>query len=112
MRLYEFDPANSLIPKIVAVSDQLKTDLSDEQLQSGMSVDELLTYFQKYDIVLDKMDLINMIKKPPLKNMIGNIQGDHVVFKGAEDQDTSDDQTDSKNIVASMAAKAANKHQQ
>jgi hypothetical protein len=111
MRLYEFDPANSLIPKIVAVSDQLKTDLSDEQLQSGMTVDELLTYFQKYDIVLDKMDLINMIKKPPLKNMISNIQGDHIVFKGAGDDTEADDQADSQNIVASMADRAANKHQ-
>jgi hypothetical protein len=111
MRLYEFDPANSLIPKIVAVSDQLKSDLSDEQLQSGMTVDELLTYFQKYDIVLDKMDLINMMKKPPLKNMISNIQGDHVEFKGAGEDAEADDQQDNQNIVASMADRAANKHQ-
>lgn len=110
MRLYEFDPANSLIPKIVAVSDQLMSDLSDEELQNGMSVDELLTYFQKYDIVLDKLDLINMIQKPPLKNIIDNIQGDQVVFKGAGNNDAGDDGEDKANIVKAMADKAAAKH--
>lgn len=109
MRLYEFEAVDPLIPKLVAVSDQLISDFSDDELQSGMSVDDLLTYFQKYDIVLDKMDLFNMIKKPPLKNIIDNIQNDKVVFKGSEDQ-AMPDKDDNKEVVAAMAAKAAKTH--
>ena len=111
MRLYEFAEANPLVTRLVAVSDQLLSDLSDPETQAGMTVDDLLTYFQKYDIVLDQNDLYNMIKLPPLKNIISNIQGDKVIFKGAESMDgeTPDDKS---NVVASMAAKAASKHAQ
>lgn len=109
MRLYEFAESNPLVTRLIAVSDQLLSDLSDPDIQSGMNVEELLTYFQKYDIVLDQMDLYNMIKLPPLKNIISNIEGDQVIFKGADSTD-GEAPDNSGDVVAGMAAKAASKH--
>ncbi len=52
MRFFEFaqDP---LITKLVATSDQLRNDLDSGEVASNMTVDQLLQYFQKYDILLD-----------------------------------------------------------
>jgi hypothetical protein len=46
-----------------------------------------------------------MIKKPPLKDVITNIQGDKVIFKGAEEPVAPDQDTNQK-VVKSMADKA------
>ena len=104
MRLFELDQPDPLVTKLIAVADQLHSDLDNKEMQADMSVDDLLSYFQKYDIVLDKMDLYNMIKKPPLNQMISNIQGDEVIFKGSEDEELPDDQK--KDTVAAMAKHA------
>lgn len=104
MRFFEFaqDP---LIPKLVATSDQLRTDLDSGDVASTMTTDQLLQYFQKYDIMLDKSDLYNMIKKEPLNHLIANIQGDQVRFKGFDTMDQPEDEK--KKIVKQMANKAA-----
>ena len=100
MRLYEFvDP---LIPKLIAVSDQLKSDLADMKADAdGTTVDQFLQYLQKYDITLSPDDLYNMIKKPPLNKLISNIEGDTIVFKGNEQPEAPDDEK--QDVVKSMA---------
>ena len=107
MRLYEFVNTDSLVTKLVAVSDQLQSDLAEKRADTEMTVDQLLKYFQKYNITLDKLDLYNMIKKPPLKNLIDNIQGDHIVFKGFAGPEASPDKSENEKTVKAMAANAA-----
>lgn len=106
MFLSEIAEPSPKITRLVTVVDQLKTDLDNGKIKSEWTVDQLLNYFRKYDIIIDKTDLYKMIAKPPLKNVISNIQGEKVVFKGqaGETPDikstTSDDQ---KKIVSQMA---------
>lgn len=104
MRLYEF--ADPIVTRLVAITDQLKTDLETNEVGPEMTTDQLLDYFAKYDIVVDVTDLYNMIQKPPLKNVISNIQGDNVVFKGYETPNEVEPQNDSDKVVAQMANKA------
>lgn len=104
MRLFEFAKPDPLVTKLVAVTDQLKTELDQDQTKTNMSVNQFLEYLQKYDITLDKTDLYSMIKKPPLKNIIDNIQGDDIVFKGFAEPEMPDDQQ--KNVVQQMAKNA------
>lgn len=104
MRLFEFDGPDPLLIKIVTVSDQLKT-LVDKGAAKDWSLDQLISYFQKYDVSLDKKDMYNMIKKPPLKDIISNIQGDKVIFKG-EEPIASPDADENQKVVKSMADKA------
>lgn len=113
MRFYEFvDPedSNAKAASIIAVANQLKQHVDDGKINADdFSVDQLLDYFQKNDIILDVQDLYTMIEKPLLKNIISNIQGDKVVFKGKEQVDTSPQQQDQQQkTVANMAQSALN----
>jgi hypothetical protein len=104
MRLYEF--ADPMITKLVAIADQLKSDLEKGEADPNMSVPDFLQYLKKYDIIYDKTDLYDMIKKLPLKNLISNIQGDNIVFKGFGTPEAPPED-ESQSIVANMAKKAA-----
>lgn len=108
MRLIEFDIQEPLVSKIVTASDQLRTDIEKDDLEYDWDVDTLLKYFQKYDVNLDREDLYSMIKVPPLKNVIKNIQGDKVIFVGQEQETPPSlpQPEDNKKVVSQMAKKA------
>lgn len=111
MRLYEFTDTDPIVTRLVAITDQLKSDIDSGDVGPEMTTDELLKYFSNYDIVVDTTDLYNMIQKPPLKNVISNIQGDNIIFKGQEgDGEMANPPIDqSQKIVSQMADKAASK---
>ena len=108
MLLCEFDQGSALVSKIVALTNQIKQDRDDGKIGDDYTVDQLLQYFQKYDVILDKRDLYNMIKVPPLKNVIKNIQGDDVIFVGQEEKAAAEKPqgTDSEEVVKKMAKRA------
>lgn len=96
-----------MTPKIVALTNQLQQDLEDGEIGEDFTVDQLLDFFQQYDVILDVNDLYNMIKVPPLKSLIKNIQGDHVIFVGQEEEKTNHPETsDNKETVKKMAKRA------
>lgn len=103
--MFLFELSNDpLRVKLITVVDQLKTDLEKEGNRKPETVDEFLKYLQKYDITLDQNDLFDMIKKPPLKNIIHNIKNKKIIFKGYEEPEMPEKFSD--NIVKSMAKKA------
>jgi hypothetical protein len=107
MRLFEFDGTDSIATQIIAVTDQLKTDLESGKINSTWTVDQLLSYYRKYGVSLDKTDLYNMIQQQPMKSVISNIQGDTVIFKGQEQSKVIDaPPTDDKKVVKQMAKRA------
>ena len=106
MFLFELaDPASA---KLIVLVNQLKTDVENGIIDpSSYTTDEFLTYLQeKGDIVLDVTDLYDMIKKPPLNTVISNIQGDQVIFKGQEETQPAQDQSQSRQVVQQMAQSA------
>jgi len=105
MRLYEF-ATDPLIPKLIAVSDQLKSDLDDGSIQPEMTLQTFIEYLQAFGITLGANDLYNMIKKPPLNQLISNIKGNQVVFKG---YGTIDQPEDEKKKIVQQMAKSAQK---
>lgn len=106
MRLFELDQPNPLVTKLVAVSDQLKTDIENGDVSPVMTVDQLLNYFRDYDITLDVTDLYDMIKKEPLKKLIANIKGDDVVFRGISEPQLGAQPEQNEKIVQQMAKSA------
>lgn len=104
MRLYEF-AGNPVLVKLVASTSQLKSQIDSGKIHSDWTVPELLQYYRDNDIIIDKSDLYNMIKKPPLDQSIENIQGDKVIFKGqTPEQEMAPDEN--QEIVAQMAQDA------
>jgi len=85
MRLFEFSQDDPLRVKLVAVTNQLKSQ------NEPMSTDEFLTVLNKNGISLDKADLFDMVQKDPLVNIIADISDDKVVFKGQEGDSGSPD---------------------
>lgn len=108
MLLCEFDTGSAMVSKIIALTNQLQRDRDDGTIGDDYTVDQLLRYFQKYDVILDKKDLYNMIKVPPLKGVIKNIQGDDVIFVGQEEKAAAEKPkgTDNEKIVKQMAQRA------
>lgn len=104
MLLREFTEPNPIIVKLTALTSQLKSDLENNETNPIWSVEDLLAYYRDNGIVLDKSDLYNMIKNPPLNRTIANIQGDNVVFKGNEP--APEDEEESQKVVSQMAQDA------
>lgn len=112
MYLFELQD-DSKITHIIAVTDQLKTALDNGEIKSNWDTKTLLDYFRKYNVILSKDDLFNMIQKKPLKKVIRNIEGDTVVFRGmpgtkdsAKDAPTPEK---SKEVISKMAKKTLKK---
>jgi hypothetical protein len=105
MRLFELSNPNPLLVRLVAVTSQLTSEIDSGDQHSDWTVDELLQYYKDNDIILAKQDLYDMIKKPPLKNKIDNIQGNKVIFKG-QDSPIEPEEEDSKKVIDQMAHKA------
>jgi len=109
MRLYEFTDEAVIPTKMVALVNQLQSDLDSGEIDpDNYTVSELQDYLQKYDIVLDDADLMNMITTAPLNTVISNIEGDKVVFKSDDsiDLNTAKEKNRSKDTVKGMAKNA------
>ena len=110
MLLFEFTDVDPLLINLVAVIGQLKSAIDAGQEKPDWTVDELLQHLKNSNVIIDKEDLYDMIKGPPLNHSIENIQGDRVIFKGqgSINGDAGEhDQEQSKNIVKQMAHSAA-----
>lgn len=98
--------------KLIAATDQLRTGLENQQITDNWPVEALLTYFRKFDLVLSKNDLYSMMQTKPLKNIVSNIEGDTVIFKGLPQepqQPESPPPEQSKEVVKKMAKSAMTK---
>ena len=108
MRLFEFVDDPKLI-KMIAATDQLRTHLENGDIKENWTLDKLLTYFRKFDLVLSPDDIYDMLQTKPLKNVVSNVQGDEVVFKGLEPKKPAAEAPppeQSKEIVSKMAQHA------
>lgn len=92
---------------LVVAADRLLHDLDIGKISGEWDVDQLLDYLEKYDIIRDVDDLPDMIKKPPFNKIIANIQGDKIVWRGAEMPITPNNVTDQNEKTVKQMAKRA-----
>lgn len=105
MHLFELEDPNRV--RLVAVSDQLKTDIESGRELPDWTVEDLLAYLQDQGINLSQDDLYTMYKNPPLNNLITNIEGDKIIFRGQQDGvNQNPDEPESQKVVKQMANKA------
>lgn len=105
MRLFEFADDDPLRVKLVAIANQLKSNIAGTG--RTWSTDEFLNFLKQNDIVVDKADLFDMVKKEPLVNIIANINKDEVIFRGQENTSLAPQQDDEmKKTREKMANKA------
>lgn len=90
MRLFEFADNDPLRVKLVSVLSYLTSRIDDTNTKEPMTTDALLALLAQNDIDIDKSDLYDMVKKEPLSNVIQNINGNEVIFKGQTSNDMSE----------------------
>jgi hypothetical protein len=107
MRLFEFQLDDPLRVKLVAATNQLKSKMEEANANEPMSTTAFLSLLRdKFDITIDKSDIYDMIKKDPLRNIIGAIEDDKIIFKGMARSKPETPNDDSEQIVAKMAKRA------
>lgn len=106
MFLFELE-GDPLTVKLVAVTNQLKSNIDSGSSSDEWTVDELLEYLQLFGISIEKKDLFDMIKNPPMNKVISNIQGDKVIFAGQSGAGTSETDVDQDKKIVSQMAKSA-----
>lgn len=108
MYLYEFTN-NYLAANIITAIDSLKQKIHNGEITKNFTMDELLDYFENFDIELNPNDLYTMSEVPPLKSLVHPISGKEVRFKGLPQDPTPAESPPpemSKQVVARMAKKA------
>ena len=107
MRLFEFANDDPLRVKLTAVSSQLKARYAETNSEKPLSTDAFLNILQQNDIDVEKTDLYDMVKKEPLVNIIKNINGNEVIFKGQQgSEEPEQGQGENEKIRSQMASKA------
>lgn len=119
MRLFEifesdsdFDESEPLRVATTAVLSKIKSEIDDSAYRSEFTVNALLSKLAAYGIRISHDQLIDLVDQEPWSNLISNIQGNQVVFKGSQEDDTSpeiDDPDDSEATLDQMSKRATKK---
>lgn len=119
MLLFELNQ-NQLLVKLIAIISDIKHSLEHKEHRPKRwmeSVESFLDYLSDHDIIIDREDLMSMIrdKKGPLSTIIDDIQGDEIVWRDSESTsadvdnaaaDAEQQQIENDQIVANMADQA------
>lgn len=109
MLIFEFaghgpDP---ILIKLVAVLSNLKGRIDNREERSNWTLDELISYLRDNEVILAHDDMYELIKEPPLSNIISNIQGEEVIFKDNDSSPEGEDDAEKKKDVVKQMAKRA-----
>lgn len=108
MRLFEFADTDPLRVKLASVVSQLKSRIDDTNTTEPMTTDAFIELLDRNEVQVEKSDLYDMVKKEPLKNVIQNINGNEVIFKGQvsnADMNTKDENEKTREKMAKAAIK-------
>lgn len=101
---------NSMQVKLTAIISQLHGRLKDTATKKPFSLTALLSILSKNGISVSEEQFREMIQSPPLNNLITDVKGDDVIFKGDSDYsseiESPDETTGTLDKMAHRAAKA------
>jgi hypothetical protein len=93
-----------------AVLSQLKADIDDSAYKGKFTVKALLSKLHDNGVKISHERLLELVKEEPWSNLISNVKGDDVKFKGEPDEHSgSEEPDDTSSTLDSMAKRAAKK---
>ena len=114
MRLFElddtFDKDDPLRVGTTAVLSRIKSDIEDTNYKGDFKVKTLLNMLRDNGVNLTHQQLIEIVKKEPWSNLISNIKGDRVVFRGSPSSDSDSLEDKGEDTVKRMAKRSEKKH--
>ena len=93
--------------KVLALAQFLLGRATDTNAQKKISIDAFTKMAGHLGIPLTKDQLMDLAQRPPLSQIISNIEQDTIVFKGADAEQMPMDQTQADRTVEKMADRAA-----
>lgn len=110
MRLYEFvDELESIKVKLIGLLKQYQGRIGDTGASKPASLTAILNLLASEGINLSPEEFRKMSLDSPINNVISNIQGDNVIFKGQTNSPEPLDQEESEKIIDKMSKRATNK---
>lgn len=110
VRLYEFIDDDSMRVKLTGIISQIHAKSQDQGFKKPFSLTALLNILSASGIPLDEQQFREMVKEDPLKNLISNIKGNSVIFKGDGDSDDELEEPGADTgVLDKMAKRAADK---
>jgi hypothetical protein len=95
-----------------AVLSQIKSDIADSAYKGKFTVKALLNKLADNGVKMSHAQLIELVKEEPWSNLISNIKGDKVMFKGDPDEHSgSEEPDDTTSTMDKMAKRAAKKQE-
>lgn len=108
MRLYEFtDEAKTNKIKLVGLLKQFQGRIEDTNADEPASLEAILGMLSAENIHLTADQFRQMASEPPISNIVSNVRGDRVVFKGQTDEPEKMNQDDASKTLDKMAKRAA-----
>lgn len=112
MKLYEFEDIDRDAIRLTGIISQMLSRIEDTGFKKEYNLKSLLNTLSERGYDIDREEFLDMIKNPPLKNIIANIKGDRVIFRGAEEE-TDDslavDKDETSGTLEKMAKRAEKK---
>lgn len=105
------DELNNMQIKMVGIINQIYGRIVDTGTHKPYSLSALLSVLSQQGITLSPFQFRDMVTEPPLSNLIANVKGDDVIFKGQDDIDgntdvqSPDETTDTLDKMSKRAAK-------
>ncbi len=113
MRIDEVDSHSADTQKLVALSQFLLARANDTDAKKSISIQSFLKLANNQGISLTADRLKDISQRPPLNNLIQDVQGDaktgEVIFKGDEQVTDTMSVDQARDTVDSMAKRAAKK---
>lgn len=107
--LKEFTIVETDTAGLTALSQFLTARASDEDSQKVISVDAFLALANDMGIPMTRSQLLDVVDEEPLSNLIDNVEGDQIMFKGARPVDTDMSVSKAQDVVGKMSKRALNK---
>ena len=108
----DFDKSDPLRVATTAALSQIKADIEDSAYKGKFTVNALLNKLRDNGVNISHSQLIDLVDEEPWSNLISNIKGDEVIFKGDLDDDIDADNLepeDEEFQLNRMAKRAAKK---
>lgn len=108
----DFENDDPLRVATTAVLSQIKSDIEDSAYKGKFTVKALLNKLTDNGVKISHAQLIELVKEEPWSNLISNVKGDKVMFKGEPDENSgSEEPDDTSGTLDSMAKRAAKKQE-
>lgn len=109
MKLVEFTISDKNSEQLTVLSQFLLSRAKDTDSQKRISVQAFLKIAADMGISFTRAQLLNQVAQPPLSNLIDNVEGDEIVFKGDDTADAAMPVSKAQDVVGKMSKRALSK---